>query len=58
VADLQLEVPQDVQHRLGGALLLGRDGFRRQEHEVEVTVRRHLAAPGAPEADERNAVDG
>jgi len=54
MADLELQIPQQVQGRFGGALLVGIRGFRGQEHEIEIAERRHLAAPRAAKADERN----
>ena len=39
----------------GRALLLGGRRLGGQEHEVEVAERRHLAAAGAAEADQRDA---
>ena len=55
MADLELQVPQQVQDRFGGLFLVCIRRLRRQEHQVEVAERRHFAAPGAAEADERHA---
>ena len=57
MADLELQIPQQMEHRFGGALLLARRRLGRQEHEVEVAERRHLAAAGAAEADQRETVE-
>ncbi len=54
MADLELQVPQQVKHRLRRALLLGVGAFARQEHQVEVAEGRHLAAAGPAEPDERD----
>src|SRR5690349_3855484 len=58
VANLQLQIPQQVKHRLRCALLLARRGFRGEEHQIEVAERRHLAATGAAKSDDRQALDG
>ena len=56
MADLELQVPQQVKHRLGGSLLLGRRRLRGQEHQVEVAERRHFAAPRPAEPDQRQVL--
>ena len=53
MADLQLQVPQQVEHRLDRLLDLGGRLGAGQEHQVEVAERRHLAAPGAAQPDDR-----
>ena len=58
MADLELQVPQQVKHRLGSALLLRRRRLRGQEHEVEIAEGRHLAAAGPAEPDQREALAG
>jgi len=52
MADLQLQVPQQVKHCFRRLPLLRRRNLRGQEHEVEVAEGRHLAAARAAEADE------
>ena len=55
MADLEFEIPQEVEHRLSDLFLRrGRRGCG-EEHEIEVAERRHLAAPGAAEPDQRQA---
>src|SRR6185312_8417277 len=53
MADLQLEVPEEMEHRLGRSRLIGSRRLRGQKHEVEVAVGRHLATTGAAKADQR-----
>ncbi len=57
MADLELQIPQQMKHRFGGAPLRCRWRLFRQEHEVEVAERRHLAAAGTAEPDERKTVE-
>ncbi len=56
MADLQLQVPQQVKHGFGRALLVRRRLAGGEDHEVEVAERRHLAAAGAAEADDRQGL--
>ena len=56
MANLELEVPQQVKNFFGGAFLSRGWRGARKKHEVEITVRRHLAAAGAAEADERESL--
>ena len=53
MADLELQIPEQMKNRLGGALLFRGRRLGGQEHEVEVAERRHFAAPGAAERDDR-----
>src|SRR5689334_14462906 len=55
--NLELQVPQLVEHRLRGTLLLARRGFGGEKHEVEIAERRHLAASRPAKADDRQAFD-
>ena len=56
MAELELQVPQQSEQPLGkrgfGAAGLGLG----QDHEVDVAVRRHLAAPGAAKPDQSDAL--
>ena len=56
MTDLELQFPQQVEHRLGRGLLLRRRSRCGQHHQVDVAVRRHLAAAGAAERDQRQRV--
>ncbi len=52
MADLQLEVPEQMEDRRNRCLLAcGRFGAG-QEHQVEIAERSHFAAAGAAEADD------
>ncbi len=54
MADLELQVPQQMEHRLDALLGPRRPPVERQEHQVDVAERRHFAAPGPAEADDGN----
>lgn len=54
LADLQLEVPQAVEHRLDQALAPGRLLVGRDEEQVDVREGRHLAAAVAADRDHRD----
>ncbi len=57
MADLQLQVPQDLEDGLDQPLMLRRRLGLGQEHEIDVAERRHLAAAGAAEADDGHRRD-
>ena len=54
LADLQLQVPQQIEHRLDDLLAPRRAAIGDQKHQVDVAERRHLAAPAAAEPDQRD----
>lgn len=47
MADLQAQVPQGIEHGLDHLFAPGRLFERREEHDVDVGVQRHLATPEA-----------
>src|SRR5215210_7410824 len=49
--DLELEVPQPMEHGAGDSFLFGSWRFFGQEHQIEVAVRRHFPASGPAEPD-------
>ena len=51
LADLQFQVPQYVEQRLDHLIAPRRSAPRDEAHEVEIAVGRHLAPPGAAQAD-------
>ncbi len=53
MADLEFQVPEEMQDCFGRAFDIGSRRLRREEHQVEVAEGRHFAATGAAEADER-----
>ena len=55
LADLQLEIPQQIEERFADLLAPRRAAGGHQHHQVEVTERRHLAAPRAAKPDQRHA---
>ena len=58
LADLQLQIPQQIEQRLGDLLAPRRAALRHQHHQVDVGERRHLAAPGAAKPDQRDPLGG
>ena len=56
VADLQLEIPQHVEHRLDDALAPGGLLVGKQEQQVDVRPRRQRAAAVAAGGDDREAL--
>ena len=52
MADLELQVPQQMQDRLNDGFLSRRRLGRGEKHQVEIAVRRHLAAAGSAEPDD------
>ena len=54
MADLELQVPQQMEDRFGRSLDLGARRLGGQHHQVEVAVGRHLPAAGAAETDQRD----
>ena len=52
MTDLQLQVPQQVEHGFRGPFLLSSGRLGGEEHQVEVAVGRHFTASGAAEADD------
>ena len=57
MADLELQVPQQVEDRFGDRSSSG-VGLAGQEHQVDVAERRHLAAAGAAEPDHGHPLGG
>ena len=53
MADLQPEIPQDVEHRLDDLLTPAGLLPRRQEQQVDVRIGRHLAAPVTADRNQR-----
>ena len=58
MADLQLQIPQDVEQRLDDLFAPGDVAAGAEEHEVEVAERRHLPASGAAKANDGNSLAG
>jgi hypothetical protein len=56
MADLQLQVPEHVEHRLDDALGPGRGLPRRQEEKVHVRMRRHFRPAVAPDREHGDAL--
>ena len=56
MADLQLQVPQYIEQRLDHLLAPWASRSGAEEHQVQVAVGRHLAAPGAAQPDDRHAL--
>ena len=54
MADLELQVPQQMEDRFGRRFDVGARRLGGQHHQVEVAVGRHLPAAGAAEADQRD----
>ena len=55
LADLQLQIPQQIEQGLAHLLAPRRTAGGDEHHQVEVAERRHLAAPGAAKPDQRDA---
>ena len=56
--DFQLQVPQGVERSLDHLLAPGGAGLRRQEHEVDIAVRRHFAPPVTAQRDQPDPFRG
>ena len=56
VPDLQLQIPQDIEHRFDHAFGPRGDFIGRQKQQIDIGLRRHFAAPVAAHGDQRQAL--